>query len=135
MTHILAAIDGSDPSFRALEQAADLAKKLDAQLTVLIVRVIIVGRAGVFPALSADTVQDIQTRAKEACETLGVPNATILTEKSRDTAYKIVDVAIANEADMIVMGASGISGFKAFMLGSVSQDVLKKSACPVLIVH
>lgn len=135
MKHILVAIDGSDASFRALEHATDLTKRLDTGLTVLIVRLIIVGRAGVFPALSKQTIDDIKSRATDVCHGAGLQNAKVRIEKSRDTAFKIVDIAIEEDADLIVMGASGISGFKAFMLGSISQEVLKKSACPVTIVH
>ena len=45
------------------------------------------------------------------------------------------DVAIKKGVDMIVMGASGMGTLKAFVIGSVSAEVLRKAACPVTIVH
>ncbi len=135
MKHILAAIDGSDASYRALEFAAELAQKLDADLTVLIVRLIVVGRREIYAALSQDELQEIKQKADGIARSAGAIKTDVIVAKSRDTAFKIVDVAIDRNADLIVMGASGKGGFKTFLLGSVSQEVLKKSACPVTIVH
>ncbi|MEL7257011.1 MAG: universal stress protein [Pseudomonadota bacterium] len=135
MKHILAAIDGSEASFRALDHAAELASLLNAELTILIVRLVIVGRKDVYAAVSKEDVEKIEHQARDAALSAGATQVSVVVETSRDTAYKIVDVAIEKGADLIVMGASGKGGFKAFLLGSVSQDVLKKSACPVTIVH
>lgn len=135
MKHILAAVDGSDASLRALTHAADLAQRLDAQLTVLIVRLIVVGRKGTYAAVGTEDIQAIQEKCQNTTAMLPPEHVHILVEKSRDTAFKIVDTAIDQKSDLIVMGASGIGGFKAFLLGSISQEVLRKAACPVTIVH
>lgn len=37
--------------------------------------------------------------------------------------------------DIIIMGSHSISGFKKFLLGSVSEAVVRKAALPVLIIH
>jgi len=135
MKHILAAIDGSEASFRALAHAAELASLLNAELTILIVRLVIVGRRDVYAAVSKEDVEKIENQARDAALSAGATQVSVVVESSRDTAFKIVDFAIEKGADLIVMGTSGQGGFKAFLLGSVSQDVLKKSACPVTIVH
>ncbi len=135
MKHIMAAIDGSECSFRALEHAAHLAKGLNARLTILIVSLFIVGRRDVYVVLDDSDVKNIKKKANEIVEGVGNLDATILVEKSRDVGFTIVDTSIVNEADLIVMGASGKGGFKTFLLGSVSKEVLRKSACPVTIVH
>lgn len=135
MKHIMAAIDGSEPSCRALEVAAKLAKALGAELTILIVQEFIVGRKDVYAFLDNDEIRCIENKAKEIVLAAGDPRTNIVVEKSRDAAYTIVDVAIGKSVDLIVMGASGKGGFKAFLIGSASQEVLRKSACPVTIVH
>lgn len=135
MQHILTAIDGSEPSYRALEHAAKLAKSIDAELSVLIVCQFVVSRQGVYFMLDDDDAQRIQDKAKEILSSMGKPEVYFIREKSRDAAFTIVDTAISKGADLIVMGASGIEGLKKFFLGSVSQEVLRKSACPVTIVH
>ena len=135
MKHIMAAVDGSEASFRALGHAAELAGRLECELTVLIVRLIVVGRKDVLSEPTNDEIVGIQEKMREIVKAAGEPNTDTLLEKSRDVAYKIVDVAIDRNVDLIVMGASGKSSIKTFLLGSVSQEVLRKSACPVTIVH
>lgn len=135
MKHIMAAIDGSEPSLRALEHAASLAKGLQARLSILIVREFVVGRKDVYPVLSKPEIDQIQTKAKELAIASGDPQTDFLVEESRDAAFTIVETAIQREADLIVMGASGKGGLKKFLLGSVSSEVVGKSACPVTIVH
>jgi len=49
-------------------------------------------------------------------------------------ADRILEIAKEGNFDMIVMGSHGLSGFKEFLLGSVSNQVVHKATCPVLIV-
>jgi nucleotide-binding universal stress UspA family protein len=46
----------------------------------------------------------------------------------------IVDRAASLGADLIVMGSHGTNGFERFLLGSVTDEVLRKAGCPVLVV-
>ena len=135
MKHIMVPIDGSEPAYRALEFATKLAKGMDAELSVLIVREFIVSINGVSVVLDFDEIAGIKNKVHEMMMSLQAADLKILVEESRDAAYTIVDVAIEKQADLIVMGASGRSGIKKVLLGSVSQEVLRKSACPVTIVH
>jgi nucleotide-binding universal stress UspA family protein len=47
---------------------------------------------------------------------------------------EIVRAATELPADLLVMGTHGLSGFERFMLGSVTEKVLRGSPCPVLTV-
>lgn len=47
---------------------------------------------------------------------------------------RILDRAVSLPADVIVMGTHGESGFEHFVLGSVTEKVLRKATCPVLSV-
>ena len=49
-------------------------------------------------------------------------------------AAQIVNAAETLASDLIVIGTHGRSGFERLMLGSVTEKVLRKSACPVLSV-
>lgn len=40
----------------------------------------------------------------------------------------------ANDADLVVVGARGLGGFRGLLLGSVSQQVVTHSPCPVVII-
>jgi nucleotide-binding universal stress UspA family protein len=50
------------------------------------------------------------------------------------TWHAIVDAAKEQAAALIVIGARGLSTFKSFVLGSVSQGVAQHAHLPVLIV-
>ena len=46
----------------------------------------------------------------------------------------IIKYAEKEKAYVIVVGGTGKSGFKKFLLGSVSGDVVRYARCPVLVV-
>jgi nucleotide-binding universal stress UspA family protein len=47
----------------------------------------------------------------------------------------IVIYAESENIDLIVMGSKGLSGIKNMLLGSVAQEVVSHSHCPVLVVR
>ena len=53
---------------------------------------------------------------------------------SGHAATAILALASALPADPIVIGTHGIGGFEHLLLGSVTEKVLRKAACPVLTV-
>jgi len=135
MKNILTAIDGSLPSYRALAHAASLAAALRSHLGVLLVRQFVVGRHDVLEVWTDAQAAEIRTLASDIIAKNGNPDHEFIEQRSRDVAYAIVETAVNRHADLIVMGASGMGSLKAFVLGSVSLEVLRKAACPVTIVH
>jgi len=82
-----------------------------------------------FERVGRDAICCIEEKAKAA----GIEAATILLKGN--TAEKILDFAENQKVDMIVIGSTGKSGIKRFMLGNVSEKVVRNSKIPVLIVH
>ena len=120
---------------RALEQAAVISKALGADLIVLLVRQFIIGRHDVLEVWTNEQVSEIRKHSGKVISESGISSCRIMEERSRDVAYAIVEAALSNHVDLIVMGASGMGSIKAFILGSVSNSVLRQAACPVMIVH
>ncbi|HUJ79863.1 MAG TPA: universal stress protein [Nitrospiria bacterium] len=52
-----------------------------------------------------------------------------------DASESILSIAKAQHADMIVMGTHGRRGVDRLMLGSVTERVMRKALCPVLVVR
>lgn len=52
-----------------------------------------------------------------------------------DPASRIVDMAVDNQVDLIVMSTHGYSGVTRWVLGSVAEKVLRHAPCPVMIIR
>lgn len=55
--------------------------------------------------------------------------------KEGDAAHSILEVAMEQEADLIVVGARGITGLRRFMLGSVAGKLAHHATTSLLIVR
>jgi nucleotide-binding universal stress UspA family protein len=81
----------------------------------------------------------VRGRLQKALETLAAP-AGPLGVPVRIGVYEgrvvqeILDRARSWPADLLVMGTHGRGGFERWMLGSVTEKVLRKAPCPVLTV-
>jgi nucleotide-binding universal stress UspA family protein len=74
------------------------------------------------------------SKIKKLLEQAGV--AKVITEiEVGDARDEIVKVAKRYACDLIVMSTHGRSGFKRALLGSVADDVVRNSPCPVLLIH
>jgi nucleotide-binding universal stress UspA family protein len=136
---ILYPTDFSTPSADAAEQAIALARWYHARITALHVCVpIFMPVPGLPPPV--DRVGEAEKRrAREqatGCVDAGAAagvGVDVVVEAG-DPAREILDWAARLPADLIVMGTHGASGFERLMLGSVTEKVLRKAACPVLTV-
>jgi nucleotide-binding universal stress UspA family protein len=138
---ILCPIDFSDTARHALEHAVVIAKWYGSRVSGLCVV-----HPPVFPpppmllSASASTTagpdrEALRHQLLEWLEQVG--QAKVATEallEDGNVAAAILDQAERVRADLIVMGTHGLSGFERFMLGSVTERVLRKARTPVLTV-
>jgi nucleotide-binding universal stress UspA family protein len=152
---LLVALDGSENSARASQVALELAEKLKAELIVL--------HAVIPPALYYHTeispegpVIEPPTHEKEIDLYLeyarrvasGIVDGAVSEAKKRGITVKagipeastsvvetIIDQAVKENADLIIVGTRGLGGFKKLLLGSVSSGVLDHAHCPVLVIR
>jgi nucleotide-binding universal stress UspA family protein len=139
---ILCPIDFSDFSRRALDYAIAIAKGYESTITLLHVSAVLpvaayVPGTGVLPPVALtpvdrDTLLAAMKRFAEGDARAAVPIEFDLAEGS--TAVEILAKAEAIPAGLLVMGTHGHSGFERLVLGSVTEKVLRKAACPVLTV-
>ncbi len=140
---IIAAIDGSDPSAKALEMACDLAKMSGAELHLvhspqLETTTIAVGYAAVEIPITPEHIreagQKVMDKAIERATERGVtPSGS--TIGTGDATDDILNTAKLHDADLIVMGRRGLGSLASLFLGSVSQKVSHGATCSLLTVH
>lgn len=136
---ILAPVDGSDNSKRALELACDLAVRYDARLYVL--HVILTPTADIKLVLGGASLRE--DAPKEECEKTGQKVLEAARQIAQDrgvdrvetvivggpAAQRILDSARDNEVDMIVMGRRGVSDIVGIMVGRVKHKVNDLAEC------
>ncbi|MEN3150891.1 universal stress protein [Neorhizobium sp. IRAMC:178] len=140
--HVLIPTDGSPLSTSALEKALDFAREIGAEATVLVVmeplQVLTLNPTGMEVAYAEYDRQNnaaadrILANAQEAAKQRLVACETVKLG-SLDPAGTIIETADTYHCDVIAMASHGRSGFKAFMLGSVTMKVLAHSKTPVLV--
>ncbi|ENX12409.1 hypothetical protein F889_00346 [Acinetobacter colistiniresistens] len=140
---ILVAIDDSEIAANVIREAAQLAKALDSELTVVEVMTLdpYLADAYIRMGQSNDLIervrsyaQDNLSKAEKKFEEHGLTVATQVLE-GFSVHQEIIGAAQNLGADLIIMGSHGRTGFKQFVLGSVAQKVLAESHIPVLIVR
>jgi nucleotide-binding universal stress UspA family protein len=133
---ILHATDFSERSEYALEFACALSRDYSAQLVILHVDTwpTVGFKDGV--VVLPDHKQSLNW-ARQKLNHLHLPDANIpvdLRVKQGDPATLIVQTAEECHADLIVIGAHGHSALGRLLMGSVTEEVLRKAQCPVLTV-
>lgn len=138
--NILIAVDGSKASEKAFNKSVDIAKRNGARLVL----------AHVIDSRTFATAEaydkSLSERAEKYAENLMneyVANAKDagLEEVELVIKYGSPKVAIAKEiapeydADLIVVGATGLNAVERFLIGSVSESVARYSKCDVLIIR
>lgn len=132
---ILVATDGSKYSAAAVRKAVDFAQSSGGELLVISV----VDVPAEFYAEAPKAVEDLIRKAKEytaavkkQAEEAGIKAETYVGEAEADEA--IVNLAKDQGVNMIVVGSHGRTGLRRLLMGSVTEKVIGRAPCPVLVV-
>jgi nucleotide-binding universal stress UspA family protein len=139
---IMVATDGSEHVRKAVDSAIEIAKISDAKLYA--VHVIALG----FYSLTHSTDSEWDKAMKEQLTKEG-KEATAYVENAGkaanvkvesvilegNPAEEIIDFAEKNDIDLIFMGTHGITGISRFLLGSVTENVVRHSKTAVFVLR
>jgi len=134
---ILVAIDGSESSMNALRESFKLATNEQSWITVVSVAPPYEGD------LAMTAIGNIQKAIKEPCEKAlleaekiaKAERALIKTACEEGEPYeRIIDLAEAENCDLIVLGRKGMSRIERVLMGSVTARVIGHSQRDVLVV-
>jgi nucleotide-binding universal stress UspA family protein len=123
---ILVATDGSRLGDGAAVTASNLARFCDLPLTVVSVNV---------PSHSEERRKEARAAIERVREALKDEKIAVdgVHEEGRPDEV-IVDVAKRQGADLIVIGSHGRTGLQRLLMGSVSERVIGRAECAVLVV-
>ena len=141
---LLIAIDGSEFSQAALNNV--IARPWNAGTEVKVLHVVeppslLIGREmgpydpefeTVWKALR-EQAKELVEKAAEKLRTVGFQVSTQLVEGNPKS--QIIDAANEWHADMIILGSHGWSGLNRFLMGSVSEGVVRHAHCSVEIIR
>jgi nucleotide-binding universal stress UspA family protein len=139
---ILVAVDGSEPSLKALKHAVELAKKHKSEIRVISVVEELKLPFGAEYRLWAN--ESHQELIRNSIECLNEELSNIREKEpgiaidaeiiEGNPADKIISFSEAENVDLIVMGKKGTGVFEGLVMGSVTQKVINKSRITVMVV-
>jgi len=138
--NILVPYDGSSHSKHAFKVALDMAKKYNSKLSMVTVLDTSSGYWGhsTLWDKAMGGAKNLVTKEfesfKSAAKKAQVSFHSEITE-SHSITKTIVSYSKSKKIDVIVMGAHGITGWDKLILGSVTDSVVHRVKCPVLIVR
>ncbi len=137
MKKILVAVDDSNYSRKVFDYFVDRAKKLEDQLTFFHV----VRAPKFYDSFAGEAIDEEIEEAEEFtremkydAQEIGIEaDSEVITDSNIATG--IIKFANENNYDMIGIGAKGKSNLGTIHLGSVTEEVVTRAHCPVLIVR
>ena len=144
---ILIAVDGSERSINAVEFAVDLATKYDSEICLVHVIPNSIWRYCmatdeedlISPHIIKNTIKEMEEEGERLLSSVltSVKGAGIEAHAQLDHGYpakKILQIAKEENFDLIVMGSSDRGTITRLFFGSISDEVIRKAPCPILLV-
>lgn len=137
--NILLAIDGSEHSMHAAEEAGNLARAMKSDILRIVIAFesipAYLGEPNLQSAIEA-RMKEAQSILDKAQTAVGKVPAELHTELIEGSpAEAIIKVAKTRNSTVIIMGSRGLSSIAEMVLGSTSHKVVSHAPCPVLIIR
>ena len=137
---ILVPTDASEYSRRALKTALELARSFQAEVILLHVSYTPQAYWGYTISYGITVTQEqLEENGELALEAtlMGMDSTAVTLHKKVESGHPvtvILEELKKENIDLIVMGSHGYGPISGSVLGSVSQRVLQRASCPVLII-
>lgn len=135
---IIVAVDGSKEAEYAFRKSIDIAYRNEgAQLHI--VNIIDTRYFGAFDQEVAEEVKEqsreILNRYKARSIAARVENVNIIIEYGSPKTVITKEIAKSVEADLIICGATGHTPVERYLIGSVSEAIVRSAKCDVLVIR
>ena len=139
---LLSPIDFSDSSVSALNVAKDIAKQFGSTILLLHAMPVVPKLAkdrsvldhGLYELELLETARLRLGDLAEKVQQTGV-HARSIVGLANDAALEITRTAESEQADLIVISTHGLTGWRRFAFGSVTEKVVRTGPCSVLVVR
>ncbi|MDP4125702.1 MAG: universal stress protein [Bacillota bacterium] len=137
---ILVPTDASDHSRRALKKAIELAETIHAEVLLLHVSYTPQAYWGYTVSYGITVSQEqLEQNGELALEATlaGMDTSQVVINKRVESGHPltvIIEQIEKENIDLVIMGSHGYGAITGSVLGSISQRVLHRANCPVLIV-
>jgi len=138
LKRIVAPVDFSERSIRAVRYAALLARRFQSELSLVHVFTpppMEFGDAAGPDSVLSELYRNRAAEVRKDLDAFLVDELATLSPRrvvfEGDTARHLVDYAHQQTADLIIMGTHGYGPFRQFILGSTTAKVLHDADCPV----
>ena len=135
---IVVAVDGSKEAEYAFHKSLDVAyRNQGSQLNI--VNIIDTRHLGPLDKEFAEQVkeqsQQILDRYKARAAAARVENVNIIIEYGSPKTVITKEIAKLVKADLIICGATGHTPVERYLIGSVSQAIVRSAKCDVLVIR
>lgn len=137
---ILVPTDASEHSRRALQKALELAQTIHADILLLHVSYTPQAYWGYTVSYGITITDDqLKQNGELALEAtlMGMDTSQVVLNKKVESGHPvtiILDQIKKENIDLVIMGSHGYGAITGSVLGSVSQRVLQRAGCPILII-
>jgi nucleotide-binding universal stress UspA family protein len=137
---IIVAVDGSKESEWAFKKSVGIAGRNNATLNL--VNIIDTRSYAAVEAYDRSIAERAQSFATELLEeyklkalATGLENVNIIVEYGSPKTMISKDLSKRIQADLIICGATGLNAVERFLIGSVSENIVRSSKCDVLVIR
>ena len=131
---ILCPVDYSVHSIAAVKHAISISAKFGGR--IILVNIFNLPKATAITGISDEVFTIEKKQLEDFAKTYSIPDLDMqLLVNMGHVGKEIIDTAIQNEVDLIVMGSHGYSGLERMLLGSTAEYILEHSKIPTLIIR
>lgn len=138
--HLLLAVDGSREAEWAFKKSIEIARRNNAKLNI--VHVVesrpFTGVEVYDPSLEEHAFKlgkELLAKYKKEAEQTDIPNVNVILAVGSPKYLITGEIAKQVNADLIICGATGLNAIQRFIIGSVSEHIVRESRCDVLVVR
>ena len=138
---IVVAVDGSKEAEYAFRKSIDVTKRNEGS-TLNLVNVIDTRSFAAIEAYDRSIAERAQQHSEELlngykaqAEAEGVENVNLVIEYGSPKNIITKELSNLVEADLIICGATGLNAVERFLIGSVSEAIVRSAKCDVLVIR